>query len=68
MKKQAISPLKQQYMDFFQEKLNKYEVDSPAQLDEEGKKKFFNEIEKEWTKDEKKSDLNVWSKLDKVLG
>ena len=37
------------YQEFFKSKLKQYGVDSPAQLDDEKKKKFFDEIEKEWT-------------------
>ena len=37
-----------EYQKFFKEKLKKYNVKSPAELDDEDKKKFFNEIEKEW--------------------
>ena len=34
-------------------KLKKYGVKSPAELDDEKKKKFFNEIEKDWKHDSK---------------
>jgi len=37
-----------EYQKFFKEKLKKWDVKSPAELDDEDKKKFFNEIEKEW--------------------
>jgi hypothetical protein len=43
---------KEEYQKFFKEKLDKYDVKSPAELSDEDKKKFFNEIEKEWTKDD----------------
>lgn len=39
------------YQKFFQEKLGKYGVSSPAELSDEEKKKFFDEIEKEWKGD-----------------
>ena len=42
---------KEDYMKFFAGKLKKYGVKSPAELDDEKKKKFFNEIEKDWTHD-----------------
>ena len=45
---------KEDYMKFFAGKLKKYGVKSPAELDDEKKKKFFNEIEKDWTHDVKK--------------
>ena len=41
------------YTEFFKKKLEKYKVKSPAELSEEDKKKFFNEIEKEWKGDKK---------------
>jgi hypothetical protein len=40
-------------MKFFAGKLKKYGVKSPSELDDEKKKKFFNEIEKDWTHDSK---------------
>lgn len=43
---------KEEYKKFFQEKLKKYGVKSPNELDDEKRKKFYNEIEKEWTGDE----------------
>ena len=42
---------KEDYMKFFAGKLKKYGVKSPAELDVEKKKKFFNEIEKDWKHD-----------------
>ncbi len=43
---------KEDYMKFFAGKLKKYGVKSPAELSDEDKKKFFNEIEKDWKHDE----------------
>ena len=43
---------KEEYQKFFKEKLDKYGVKSPAALDDEKKKQFFDEIEKEWKKDD----------------
>lgn len=37
------------YQKFFKKKLKKWGVNSPDELSDEDKKKFFNEIEKEWT-------------------
>jgi hypothetical protein len=37
------------YQKFFNKKLKKWGVSSPADLSDEDKKKFFDEIEKEWT-------------------
>jgi hypothetical protein len=39
------------YREFFDKKLAKWKVKSPAELSDEDKKKFYNEIEKEWDKD-----------------
>jgi len=38
------SDLQQEYQDYFMALLKKYEVSSPAELDEESMKKFFNEV------------------------
>lgn len=42
------SNLKKEYQDFFDKKLEKFGVSSPSELSEEEKKKFFDEIQKEW--------------------
>ena len=39
------------YEKFFKGKLKQWKVTSPAKLSKADKIKFFNEIEKEWTKD-----------------
>ena len=39
------------YQEFFKKKLKDYGVGSPAELSDDEKKKFFNEIEKEWKKE-----------------
>ena len=44
---------KEDYMKFFAGKLKKYGVKSPSELSGEDKKKFFNEIETDWTHDSK---------------
>lgn len=36
------------YQEFFKKKLEEYEVDSPNDLSDTDKKKFFNEIKSEW--------------------
>lgn len=43
------SKKQKEYQAFFDKKLKEYGVDSPAKLDDAEKKKFFNEIDKEWT-------------------
>ncbi len=42
------SELQKSYQDYFTAKLKKYNAESPADLDDETKKKFFNEITQEW--------------------
>lgn len=39
---------KESYEEFFKKKLEKYGIKSPAELSKEEKKKFFDEIDKEW--------------------
>jgi len=39
------------YQKFFKKKLKEFGVTSPAKLSEADKKKFYNEIETQWTKD-----------------
>lgn len=45
------SKKQKEYEDFFEKKLKKFGVDSPAELSDADKKKFFNEIDKEWTQE-----------------
>ena len=45
---QEKSKKQKEYEDFFKAKLAEYGVESPADLSTEEKRKFFNEIEKEW--------------------
>lgn len=40
------------YEAFMKKKLKKYGVDSPEDLSDEEKKKFFNEVDKEWKADD----------------
>ena len=39
---------KEEYQKFFNDKLKKFDVKSVSELSDEDKKKFFNEIDKEW--------------------
>lgn len=48
------------YADYFKRKLEEYKVDSPADLSEEDKKKFFSEVEAGW--DEETGTENVGGK------
>ena len=54
---------KEEYQKFFDKKLKKYGVDSPEDLSDEEKKKFFNEIDKEW-KGEKEEVVKEYIKSD----
>jgi len=42
---------KEEYNKLFDAKLKKYGVDSPEDLSDEEKKKFYNELDKEWKSD-----------------
>ena len=44
-----LSPKQKEYREFFDKKLKKYDVGSPSELSEDQKKKFFDEIDKDWT-------------------
>ena len=43
------------YREFFRKKLEKYGVDSPSELSDADKKKFYNEIHNEWESKEEKN-------------
>ena len=45
---------KEEYQKFFNDKLKKFDVKSVSELSDEDKKKFFNEIDKEWEGDNEK--------------
>ena len=45
------SKKQKEYQEFFDKKLKKFDVKSPAELSDADKKKFFNEIDKEWTQE-----------------
>lgn len=46
--KEELSAKQEEYGNFFRDMLKKYNVSSPAELSEEKKKEFFNEINKGW--------------------
>ncbi len=46
-----VSGDKKAYQAFFDKKLKKYGVGSPSELSGEEKKKFYDEIDKEWEGD-----------------
>ena len=45
---ESESGLKAEYDAYFEKKLKKAGVDSPAELDDEAKKKFFDDVSKGW--------------------
>ena len=45
---EAAEEVENKYQEFFKQKMNDYGIDSPNELSYEDKKKFFDEIEKEW--------------------
>jgi hypothetical protein len=47
---------KAEYKKFFDKKLAKFKVSSPAELSDEEKKKFFDEIDKEWKGEDEKAE------------
>ncbi len=47
---------KEEYQKFFNGKLAKWKIKSPAELSDEDKKKFFDEIDKEWKGDNEKAE------------
>jgi len=47
------------YDEYFQEKLAKYGVKSPAELSESDKKKFFEDVDKEWKSKEESKEVKA---------
>ena len=47
---------KEEYQKFFNGKLAKWKVKSPSELSDADKKKFFDEIDKEWKGDDEKAE------------
>jgi hypothetical protein len=50
--KRELSNLQKEWKDYFMEKLEKFGASSPAELSEEERKEFFNELKKDWEKGE----------------
>lgn len=46
--KEMMEGTKEEYQKFFNGKLAKWKIKSPSELSDEDKKKFYNEIDKEW--------------------
>ena len=51
---------KEEYTKFINAKLKKYGVKSPAELSDEDKKKFYNEVDKEWESDDEEDGIEEW--------
>jgi hypothetical protein len=50
LNEKELSPLQKEYQAYFEGLLKKYNVESPAELEEEEMKKFFNEVSAGWIK------------------
>jgi len=50
--KRELSNLQKEWKDYFMEKLEKFGASSPAELSEEERKEFFNDLKKDWEKGE----------------
>jgi len=46
----AESELSDKYQEYFSKKLKEYNITSPAELEEEDMKKFFNDVSDGWIK------------------
>jgi len=55
-KLEAESGDKEEYEKFFQAALKKFGVESPAELDDEKKKEFFNYVDANWKGDNEKAE------------
>ena len=47
---EKLSPLQEEYREYFKFMLTCYDVKSPAKLSDEKKKEFFDNVNKYWTK------------------
>ena len=45
-----LSPLQKEYREYFQNLLKEFDAKSPAEMDEETMKKFFNQVSSGWVK------------------
>lgn len=52
------SEAQDRYREFFENKLKQYNVSSPAELSQEQKSKFFQEVKDEWAEEKKKQGIN----------
>jgi len=52
-----LSEKQKKYQDYFKNKIKKYDADSPTDLSEEDRKRFFDDVDKGWESEEETSDL-----------
>ena len=55
---------KEEYQKFYNGKLAKWKIKSPEELSDEDKKKFYNEIDKEWESDDEEDGIEEYIKQD----
>ena len=53
MAKRELSPLQQEYSNFFFDLLDEFEVSTPAKLDDVKKAEFFSRVKTDWKKKKK---------------
>lgn len=46
--RRIAAKLANEYHDFFREKMDEWDIDSPVELDDEGQAEFFTEVKEEW--------------------
>jgi len=51
LKEEEQSPLQKEYSDYFNDMMDIYDIDSPADLKGEEEKEFYNSLKTNWTKD-----------------
>ena len=62
-----MSKAKKEYMKYIQKKLKKYKVDTPSEIPDKKKRKFFKEVDKGWKSKEEKKDKKKKEGEDKEL-
>ncbi len=53
---EELTDKQKKYQEFFQKALKRFKVDSPAELDKEGRKKFFDYVDKNYDAGDNESD------------
>ena len=46
--KKVFKVVAEEYQEYFEEKMEKHDIDSPADLSDEEKSDFFNEVDEDW--------------------